>query len=132
MLTKIESKSLSLETFESELYSVCGAFNVDPKHQSRSVLGAVQHETLADLEVVHVAKDLNSIKRTKKELSQDVGENFFLIIQEEGQALMNQHDTARIILPGDMILIDSAYTSDFSFLGGSADRSLFTYLEKRW
>jgi AraC family transcriptional activator of tynA and feaB len=117
MLTTIPSTTLAVEQFESELQTICGAFQIDPRHRSRAVTGAVMRENLADLEVAHVAKDLNSIRRTKHELSQDEGENFFLIIQEEGQALMNQHDTARILVPGDMILIDSVYASDFSFFG---------------
>ena len=117
MLTRIPSSNLSVEQFESELATVCGAFEIDPKQGAKGVNGLVLRESLADLEVAHVAKDLNSIRRTKKQLAEQEGENFFLIIQEEGQALMNQHDTARIIVPGDMILIDSAYASDFSFFG---------------
>lgn len=117
MLTKVPASVLSVERFEAELQSVCGSFRITPKYETPHLLGAVKHEFLADLEVVHVAKDLNSIKRTKRELMRDDGENFFLIIQEEGQALMSQLDSARILLPGDMILIDSAYVSEFSFFG---------------
>ncbi|TPE55340.1 helix-turn-helix domain-containing protein [Maribrevibacterium harenarium] len=117
MLVKIPSCTLTVEHFEADLHEICGAFQIEPRSHTQDITGLIKHEYLADLEVAHVAKDLNSIRRTKKELAQDEGDNFFLIIQEEGQALMNQHDCARILMPGDMILIDSAYASEFSFFG---------------
>ncbi len=129
MLTKISNQSLSIEQFEAQLINVCGAFSLSPKAQNAVVNGVVKHEHLADLEVVHVAKDLNSIKRTQREISKDDSENFFLIIQEEGQALMSQADSARILIPGDMMLIDSALASEFSFFGRSS-RQLSVHLSR--
>ncbi|MEZ5537951.1 MAG: helix-turn-helix domain-containing protein [Thiolinea sp.] len=117
MLTKIASSKLPIDQFEADLMSACGSFQLESGFRSKDIHGLVHLEHLADLEIAHVAKDLHSIRRTKKDLARDEGENFFLIIQEEGQAMMSQHDNSRVLIPGDMILIDSAYVSEFSFFG---------------
>lgn len=64
-----------------------------------------------------MAKDLHAIKRTNREIKRDAGENFFLIVQEQGKALMSQRNTARMMMPGDMMLVDSAIPSEFTFFG---------------
>lgn len=117
MLTKIATNTLPIEQFEADLMSVCGSFQLEAGKANRDIQGHISLQHLADLEIAHVAKDLHSIKRTKRDLAKDDAEHFFLIIQEEGQAMMSQHDNTRILIPGDMILIDSAHISDFSFFG---------------
>ncbi|CUH82259.1 transcriptional regulator, AraC family [Tropicibacter naphthalenivorans] len=57
------------------------------------------------------------MRRTEKDIRTTPSDNFFLIVQEEGSAFMKQHSTTRMMKPGDLILIDSAHTSEFTFFG---------------
>lgn len=117
MLTNIESSKLPVDAFQKELHDVCGAFSVEPAKGNEMVKGTVFLENRAGLEIAHIAKDLQTIRRTERDIKQDSGENFFLIVQEEGRAMMMQGDSVNLMQPGDMILIDSARPSEFAFFG---------------
>lgn len=130
MLTTIETNRLPVESFQFDLQRACGAFSVEPVKGQSLVKGIVQLEKRAGLEIAHVAKDLQTIRRTTQEIKRDQGENFFLIVQEEGRAIMTQRDTVRMMQPGDMILIDSAEPSEFSFFGNFG-RQLSVHLPRK-
>ena len=117
MLTTVNSTTLPVDAFQKQLTDVCGAFSVEPAKGKEMVKGTVFLENRAGLEIAHVAKDLQTIRRTEKDIKRDSGENFFLIVQEEGRAMMKQGDSVNLMQPGDMILIDSAQPSEFAFFG---------------
>lgn len=117
MLTHIEPKKMSVERFQHSLSKVCGAFQAEALPGSKQIIGSVYSEKRAGLEIAHIAKDLKAISRTRKDINQDSREHFFLVVQEEGNALMSQHETAHMLQPGDMMLIDSTIPSEFSFFG---------------
>ena len=91
--------------------------------------GGILLEDRAGFEMAHVAKDLQTVRRTRRDIRRDSGENFFLIVQEEGRAMMSQRETTRMLQPGDMILIDSAVPSEFHFFG-SFGRQLSVHLPR--
>ena len=117
LLTSMAPTEMSVERFQHNLLEICGAFQAQAPHQNARMNGIIHLEDRAGFEIAHVAKDLHTIRRSKADISRDSGENFFLIVQEEGRALMAQNETAQLLQPGDMILIDSAEPSDFSFFG---------------
>ncbi len=129
MLTNIHASEVSVELFQSRLNAVCGAFQVEPVASRDQLTGAVMRESRAGFDIAHVATDVSTIRRTRKDIGKDAAENFFLIVQEEGHALMCQNQTASMIWPGDMILIDSAQPSAFSFFG-SFGRQLSVHLPR--
>jgi AraC family transcriptional regulator, positive regulator of tynA and feaB len=84
--------------------------------ENRHVMrGGLRLERRAGIEAALVATDVQRITRTSKAIRQDQGENYFLILQEEGRALMRQNDTTCLLRPGDFVLIDSAVPSEFVF-----------------
>ncbi|EPJ44285.1 MAG: hypothetical protein OFPI_40150 [Osedax symbiont Rs2] len=117
MLTKISSTQMPIERFQQLLSETCGEFQANPARGKSMLEGRVFQDRIAGLEIAHVANKLQSILRTDKEIRKDSGENFFLITQEEGRALMMQNETAHMLMPGDMILIDSSVPSEFIFFG---------------
>lgn len=117
MLTTLSPNKMPLDRFHAELSNVCGSFDVVPAQARKEVLGCVYLETRAGIEMAHIAKDVQTVRRTAKDLKKSPSENFFLIAQEEGSAFMQQHGVTRMLMPGDMILIDSAYPSEFNFFG---------------
>lgn len=92
--------------------------------------GTVQQEMRCGLDIAHVAQDLGQIVRNTRDIHRDDNEYFFLIVQEEGRALMSQNGYVRMIGPGDMILIDSARPSEFTFFG-TFNRQLSMHLPRR-
>lgn len=115
MLTHVSTAKVPVEQFRSDLRSACGEFDARPADGQHMLQGAIHLETRAGIEMAHVAKDLQQILRTRQHIRRDDGENYFLVIQEEGRALMSQNGEVRMISPGDMMLIDSARPSEFTF-----------------
>lgn len=117
MLTRLSPTSLPIEQFQSDLRSICGSFQVQPADGRNFLRGAVTREERGGFEFAHVAKDAQCIKRDRKDIARDDAGHFFLIVQEEGSALMSQHESVRRLHPGDLMLIDSNEPSEFSFFG---------------
>ncbi|GAB4354232.1 MAG: transcriptional regulator FeaR [Oricola sp.] len=129
MLTRIAPATLAVEQFQSRLMEVCGLFRAEPVKGRDTVNGYILLEQRAGIEMAHIAKDLQKVRRSSDDCRRDDGEHFFLVIQEEGRALMSQQDTVRMMHPGDMILIDSARPSEFAFFG-SYGRQLSVHLPR--
>jgi AraC family transcriptional regulator, positive regulator of tynA and feaB len=117
MLTRIRATDLPVEQFAADLFRICGQFDIRPATARQTMRGGVQLDRRAGLEVAHVAADLQQVVRSTRDIRKDSGENYFLILQEEGKALMSQNETSCLLSPGDMVLIDSACTSEFTFFG---------------
>ena len=117
MVTRISPVQLPVEQFVSDLHRVCGRFDIAVAENRQIMRGGLSLERRAGLEAARVATDLQRITRTSKSIRQDSGENYFLILQEEGRALMRQNDTTCMLRPGDFVLIDSAVPSEFVFFG---------------
>lgn len=115
MLTQISAERLPVEQFRTDLHRICGQFDARPGDVRPTLRGALSLETRAGVEMAHVAADIQQIVRTQQHIRRDDGENYFLVIQEEGRALMSQNGEVRMISPGDMMLIDSGQPSDFTF-----------------
>jgi AraC-like DNA-binding protein len=79
--------------------------------------GSIGLQTGAGIEMAHVAADVQQVTRARHNIRSDNGENYFLILQEEGRALMSQNEVSCLLRPGDMVLIDSAAPSEFTFFG---------------
>ena len=117
MLLKLPPQLIPRERFQADLAAICGSFGVECADGRRDVLGRIQLETRSGIDMAHVAKDVRVVRRTEQDIRRDAGENFFLIVQEEGHAFMQQNGTTRMMKPGDMMLIDSAAPSEFTFFG---------------
>ena len=57
----------------------------------------------AGIEIAMVATDMQQILRTGRNIRDDQGENYFLILQYSGRALMAQNERAAMLLPGDLV-----------------------------
>lgn len=117
MLTRLSSSSLPVEQFRADLHAICGSFQVHPSTGRNHLRGAVAHESRGGFEFAHVAKDAQCIRRDRNDIARDSAEHFFLIVQEEGSALMSQRESVRMLRPGDLMLIDSTEPSEFTFFG---------------
>ncbi len=117
---QFRTETLPVESFTDSLLDVCGCFDPRPSAGKDEAWGGVLGFENMGLDMALVATDMQQILRTSKNIRQDDGENYFLIVQEEGRALMGQDEKFAVLHPGDMALIDSARPSEFTFFG---DRS---------
>ncbi|MCK6401324.1 MAG: helix-turn-helix domain-containing protein [Sphaerotilus natans subsp. sulfidivorans] len=124
MLITLSPTSLPVDQFREELNAICGAFEVLPGADRSVMRGAVAHEVRGGFDVAHVAKDAQCIRRGRSEIARDSAEHCFLVVQEEGRALMSQHESVSMLRPGDMVLIDSTEPSEFTFFGYSRQLSV--------
>jgi AraC family transcriptional activator of tynA and feaB len=129
MLTRIRAENLEVEQFASDLHRICGSFDVRPSGGQRHMRGHIHLETCAGIEFAHVGQDVQQVVRNKQCIRKDASENYFLILQEEGRAMMSQNDGSTMLHPGDMMLIDSACPSQFTFFG-SYSRQLSLHLPR--
>lgn len=117
MLPPIKYPETSVDSFVADLRSVCGQFDVRPGKERTNIRGGATLETRAGIEMARIAMDVQQVVRTQKSVKQESGEHYFLIVQEEGKSLMSQADVSVMMSPGDMVLIDSAAPSEFTFFG---------------
>ena len=117
MLAPISTQVMTLDQFHAHLEAVCGDFEVVGAKDQPQIRGYVGKEIRAGLEFAHIAKNVQSVRRTAAQIKKNPGDHFFLIFQETGQALMQQGGDARLMKPGDLMLIDGAAPSEFSFFG---------------
>lgn len=117
MLTRIRATELPVEQFHADLHRICGQFDLRVGTARAQMRGGIRRETHGEIEVAHVAADLQQVIRSERQIRQDGGENYFLIRQEEGKALMSQNEVGCLLQPGDMVLIDSTRPSQFTFFG---------------
>lgn len=129
MLTTLRTSELPVEQFHADLHRICGQFDVRATDARGQMRGGVLHEDRAGLQFAHVACDLQQVVRASSQIRKDASENYFLILQEEGRALMSQNDRTCLLGPGDMVLIDSASPSEFTFFG-SYNRQLSLHLPR--
>jgi AraC family transcriptional regulator, positive regulator of tynA and feaB len=120
MLVQRTSDNMPVERFRADLRSACGQFDIRINSGKHQAWGGISTALRADFELARVATDLQQIIRTSRNVRRDQGENYFLIMQQEGRALMAQNGSAVMLLPGDIVIIDSAKPSEFTFFG---DRS---------
>ena len=118
MLLQKTSGNVPTERFVAELRSVCGQFDVRTGSANHKAWGGVAIRD--DIALGMVATNMQQILRTPQHVRRDQGENYFLVMQKEGRALMAQNETTTLLLPGDFVIIDSASPSEFTFFG---DRS---------
>lgn len=122
LLPTHKSHELPTEKFEADLQSVCGLFEIGPSVRQKSMWGSVGLDTYANIEMAAVYNNLQRIQRTPQNIKYDYGENYFLIIQQQGRALMVQNGCRAVLLPGDMIFIDSARPSEFCYFGDRSEQ----------
>ena len=105
------------EEWTDRLQSVCGHFRPEPCKENPVVTGLVEIADAAGVELVHVANDMNVVRRDESDIRRDYGENIFLRIQLQGMCCLEQCGRQAAIGPGDCVLMDSVEPSGPAFRG---------------
>jgi AraC-like DNA-binding protein len=115
-----------VEVLEQELRRVCGLFALEPRSKVDGLVrGDVGTRRLGRFDTALVALDAERVRRDAGSVRREPGEHLFLLIQDRGRSRVVQRDSAALLGPGDMFLVDSALPSDFDYAaGGSAQTSI--------
>jgi AraC family transcriptional regulator, positive regulator of tynA and feaB len=121
---------MSVGAFEAAINRVCTGFRVRAGRRDGTTKGAVASVDACGFLVLHVACSVMGVQRPPEGVRRDDSRHYFLIHQEEGRALMQQDGSAHRLREGDMMLIDSARPSDFTFFD-SYERQLVVHLPRQ-
>lgn len=111
------ARNIEVGQFADTLTSICGEFEVALETGLKNVLGHVSSAQASGLDFAFVGQNAAKIIRSARNLRQDPGNHFFLIVQDEGSSLMRQGQSEVTLSPGDMFLVDSAMESEFVYEG---------------
>ncbi len=111
------TQEMPAEQFTATLAAVCGHYDVKLAPGQTRLWGGVEQVSLGDWDIALVATDMQSAIKTPALVRKGNCDSVFLILQQFGQSVLQQNDRAVRLLPGDMMLIDSAQPSNFSFFG---------------
>ncbi|WP_108259293.1 AraC-like ligand-binding domain-containing protein [Mangrovicoccus ximenensis] len=129
MLAPATPGTMPFDQFRACLQSACGAFDVLPEGNRSTVTAHVSRARRAGFDMTMIGKDVRGVRRSAEDVARNPGNDVFLIVQEEGQALMQQDGRATLMRPGDMILIDGTLPSQFTFFGAYM-RHLSVHLDR--
>ncbi len=101
------------EQFGAELKQICGCFDVEPTNSLDQIAGHISSRSKAGLDFAFVGQNANTVHRRGRNIRQDPGNHFFLVVQDRGVSRMSQADTIVDMEPGDMFLVDSTQASSF-------------------
>jgi len=108
-------KTIPIEVFSDNLQRICGSF--EDEHDGATVAGATSCMSRSGLDLASVTQNASAIRRLRHHIKSDPGNHFFLVLQKEGVAWMEQDDTLAELQPGDMFLVDSSVPSIFRYQG---------------
>ncbi|MCH4813708.1 transcriptional regulator FeaR [Vreelandella neptunia] len=101
----------SLSAFDnwlSSLRHVCGSFDSRPPEHGTPFFGEVGSQVTCGLEVAEIRTNASLIARRRLNIGHDDDRYCFLIVQRRGQAGIHQQGRTLELLPGEMVLVDSA------------------------
>jgi AraC-like DNA-binding protein len=109
--------------WEDHLISVCGNFDtvVDDWNNFKGHIGI---RNAGGFDIAEISNNANKVIRSKKHVAASNDRYCFLILQQEGSAILSQNGNEVFLEKGDMTLIDSGRPSVFQYDGFHSQISL--------
>lgn len=104
--------------WRDDIRSICGRFDATAPGNLDGFFGRIARHNLVDLEFAEVSTNAASLRKTPGDLRAEDARYYFLIYQHSGSAVLAQRGREAMLHPGDTVLIDSRYASEFRYLGG--------------
>ncbi|MHA6197849.1 transcriptional regulator FeaR [Pseudomonas wadenswilerensis] len=109
------------EAWHGDLASSCGTFHVEPPLDDRITRfqGAVTalDSQRSHIEGARITSNCSHVHRSLRDIRGDDKDFFYLVMQLDGEALIDQCDRETRLTRGDLVLLDVARPSDFRFRG---------------
>ncbi len=105
-----------LVLWREQLQDICGRFEPRAPEDARHFFGGIGVSPLGGMDVVTVMTNAPALRRSGADARHDGQEHYFLIYQQAGSSVLQQHDRQAHLRTGDCALIDSRYASEFNYL----------------
>jgi len=128
-MKQAQENVLNLAALELALRKACGYFVLLDTRDKKPAEGVLTETSRHNIRFVTLSSNFQQLSRSRREVKQDTGDSFYLAVQDEGNALISQHETSHWLRPGDMVLIDSQEPSEFTFFG-EFNKLTFILLER--
>uniref|UniRef100_UPI003DA3D54C helix-turn-helix domain-containing protein n=1 Tax=Celeribacter sp. SCSIO 80788 TaxID=3117013 RepID=UPI003DA3D54C len=109
-----------VEAFNAGIRSVCGAYQVEA--QSGRFAASAGLARRGGLEVATVSLTAQQVRRDARAIRRDDADHFVLVMQQRGEAVMQQGERSVTLRTGDMFLSDATQPSVFDLTRGYADQ----------
>ncbi len=122
-----------VEALRARIINVCGDFALEPRalrgRLPDEMRGGVQARRLGRFDTACVTLDARTVQRDRGAIRRDPGEHMFLLVQEQGEAWIEQAGQITHLTPGEMCLVDSARPSRFVY-GAETSHQLSLHLPR--
>lgn len=119
-----------VELLQSDIRRICGRFHIEPASPGGLTRGEVEARRLGRFDTALVSLDAERAERDARAIRADPGEHLFLLVQDSGQARIEQGERAVLLQPGDMYIVDSARPSRFVY-GGAHSHQISLHMPRR-
>lgn len=116
------SKDDQFDSWLAAVSAACGRY--DAIRLGGHSQGAMSMYRRGALELATIDIDQTRLKRRQEDVKGDDGKFYFMVAQLNGQARMEQGSNRNMLLPGDLMLLDSARPSEFQYDSPSRQFSL--------
>ena len=114
------TQQFTVADWNARLKSVCGSFHT---HTARdSIQGSVSMQSILGIDMARINVGPSQIVRSQQDVQRDDSTNYFLIIQRAAQAHILHQNRSTLLEPGDMVVVDSAQQSNFTYTGSGTER----------
>ena len=104
--------SSNLDRWNEALRAVCGPYATEPARNSSLFIGEVRATEKAGLKLAHIKTNAHSICREVRS-GESVNDSYcFMVSQRRGRSIIRQDGVDIRLSPGDIILMDSATSSE--------------------
>jgi len=129
-LVQDSAKRVAVEEFRRNVATQCGAHSIEPVDAKADYIFAdISFLTMPTVETSIVSLNASSVARDKDLIRSNPGENLFLLIQDQGECLIEQEESRFLARKGDMFLVDSTKPHSFTY-GGEFSRQVSMHLPR--
>ncbi|MCF8473935.1 MAG: transcriptional regulator FeaR [Emcibacter sp.] len=102
--------------WRQSLKNICGGFETI-SHDWSKFRGNIDVRNIGGFDVAGISLNAHKIIRSQKHVAKEDNQNYFLIMQMQGEAHLSQRNNEAFLKPGDMAFIDSGYPCEFAYDG---------------
>ncbi|MCZ0927588.1 transcriptional regulator FeaR [Halomonas janggokensis] len=102
--------SMPFDAWLGALRQTCGHFDCTPRDR-RSFQGSVSTRTNGGIDIANIVTNAEKVTSSRAQ-RRDEDRYCFLVVQKQGRATLVQNDTAIVLRPGEMALMDSIEACD--------------------
>lgn len=101
----------------ADVRRVCCGLSIEPENAKGQINARMSVERTQSFEIAKISLNARAINRRKLDIKRDAIDNYLMIFQEGGHALVQQGGDPILLRSGDIVFIDTTRESSFDFQG---------------